>query len=82
MSNSKIGPNALLGARSLSPRAIALGLGKSTTAMLFTVKTQKCQKTPFLEGPDYCHPTGLVGGVEYSLCVVDYRYIATLTLVE
>ena len=33
--------------------------------MLFTVKTQKCQKTPFLEGPDYCHPTGLVGGVEY-----------------
>ena len=47
----------------LSPDAIALGPIKSTTATLSVSKRQKCQKIPTFEGPDYCHPAGLVNGV-------------------
>ena len=50
------------GARIPLPEAIALSLIKFTTAAVSVRKRQKCQKTSTKEGPDYCHPAGLVGG--------------------
>ena len=58
----KDGPSALCSkTRTFSPGAIFLGSIKSIADTPSGRKKQKCQKTPIIEGPDYCHPTGLVG---------------------